>query len=438
LYLHVKKYFYCVSILILSIFILAAFSSCKETSVEGLEKEVVGEYTLRTSASEKLYSFDFKTDKTISIEEMYTDSGKGFTVSGRWKIAESTIEITVNKINDEIPPEETILVIRFEDGFPYGIDIIKGNITENLEITEFSLGSGDSHSLLEELNRRLEAVDYLEYQADEEDMSTYTEYLRKTVARFQESQGIVANGVVDIETWRALKDPEPPIIYQEPAEKPGEADYGDPDVDTKEKTGAGENILYFTFDDGPHPEYSQKIMEEFARYDGSATFFVLGAQMENYPDTLRQMIIEGHYIGNHTNSHTSFEGISREQFMDEIETVENIFIEAAGDLIVPDKVVRYMRPPYGATDANTRAYAAELGYHVVLWDIDTQDWRRPGAEQIAGVILDNAYPGAIILMHDGGGDRNQTIEALEIALPELDKRGYVFRNIYSIDLESGS
>jgi peptidoglycan/xylan/chitin deacetylase (PgdA/CDA1 family) len=146
------------------------------------------------------------------------------------------------------------------------------------------------------------------------------------------------------------------------------------------------------------------------------------------------MIIDKNYIGNHTNSHTSLDGISKEQFINEIEVTEKAVVDAAGDLI-PEEVRLYMRPPYGATDPNTRAYAAELGYYVVIWDIDTEDWRRPGARQIADTILKNAYPGAIILMHDGGGDRTQTVEALKIALPELSNQGYVFKNIFHKDLD---
>jgi peptidoglycan/xylan/chitin deacetylase (PgdA/CDA1 family) len=89
-----------------------------------------------------------------------------------------------------------------------------------------------------------------------------------------------------------------------------------------------------------------------------------------------------------------------------------------------------LRPPYGATDANTRQYAADAGYAVVLWDIDPQDWRRPGAKVIADHVVREAYPGAIVLMHDGGGDRAQSVAALETILRELSQKGYVFRNVY--------
>ena len=85
-----------------------------------------------------------------------------------------------------------------------------------------------------------------------------------------------------------------------------------------------------------------------------------------------------------------------------------------------------LRPPYGALDAATRSLAAELGKEIVLWNVDPQDWRRPGAAQIAQHLLTHVRPGAILLMHDGGGDRSQTVEALGVVLSELTGRGYTF------------
>ncbi len=95
-----------------------------------------------------------------------------------------------------------------------------------------------------------------------------------------------------------------------------------------------------------------------------------------------------------------------------------------------DGDVRYLRPPYGATDSHTRGYAAELGYQITLWDIDPMDWRRPGIEAISSHILRNVFPGAIVLMHDGGGDRSQSAAALEVVLRELSARGFKFYNIF--------
>ena len=84
----------------------------------------------------------------------------------------------------------------------------------------------------------------------------------------------------------------------------------------------------------------------------------------------------------------------------------------------------------GFSRTDSRQYAAERGYAIALWDIDPLDWRRPGAEVIAGHIVGSIYPGAIVLMHDGGGERAQTVEALEMSLRELSAQGYMFRNLH--------
>ena len=99
------------------------------------------------------------------------------------------------------------------------------------------------------------------------------------------------------------------------------------------------------------------------------------------------------------------------------------FHAAVGDRVDP---ISCLRPPYGAYDAQTSALAAELGKTLTLWNVDPQDWRRPGADQIAEHLLTHARPGAILLMHDGGGERSQTVEALDTVLAELSARGYSF------------
>jgi peptidoglycan/xylan/chitin deacetylase (PgdA/CDA1 family) len=114
----------------------------------------------------------------------------------------------------------------------------------------------------------------------------------------------------------------------------------------------------------------------------------------------------------------------------QVEETRQIILDIALDLFILDRDVRYLRPPYGATDANSRQYAAGAGYAIVLWDIDPQDWRRSGAKVIADHVVREAYPEAIVLMHDGGGDRAQSVAALEMILRELSQQGYAFRNVY--------
>jgi peptidoglycan/xylan/chitin deacetylase (PgdA/CDA1 family) len=200
-------------------------------------------------------------------------------------------------------------------------------------------------------------------------------------------------------------------------------------------TPEGNPIVYLTFDDGPNAAgteggYTQEMLALLKQYNAHATFFNVGKSVSAWPDLVRAVAQGGHYVANHTWDHSALAGLTKEEFVAEAERTRQAILQAAGDLFFLDKDVRYLRPPYGSTDANTRQYAAELGYATVLWDVDPQDWRRPGTEEIADHVLSHVFPGAIVLMHDGGGDRSQSVSALEIILRELSAKGYQFHNIF--------
>ncbi|MDD3828450.1 MAG: polysaccharide deacetylase family protein [Anaerolineae bacterium] len=192
-----------------------------------------------------------------------------------------------------------------------------------------------------------------------------------------------------------------------------------------------EEEYYLTLkEDGTVQIEEEKVSTGEVSLVAQATFFVLGQQADNKPDLIRVEALGQHYVGNHTWDHTSPEGLSPEAFMDQVERTKQAILDAAGDLFTLDHDIRFLRPPYGATDANTQQYAADLGYAVVLWDVDPQDWRRPGAKVISDHIVRSVSPGAIVLMHDGGGDRTQSVEALGSVLRELSAQGYAFHNIF--------
>ena len=200
-------------------------------------------------------------------------------------------------------------------------------------------------------------------------------------------------------------------------------------------TTDGKPIVYLSFDDGPNSAgagggYTQQMIDLLKRANARVTFFNVGNSVSAWPQLVRAAASEKHYIANHTWDHISLEGLTKEQFLDEVERTRQAILKAAGDLFSLDKDVHYLRPPYGATDANTRRFAADLGYAVVMWDVDPQDWRRPGTQEIADHVLSHVFPGAIVLMHDGGGDRSQSVAALEIILRELSAQGYQFYNIF--------
>jgi peptidoglycan/xylan/chitin deacetylase (PgdA/CDA1 family) len=123
-------------------------------------------------------------------------------------------------------------------------------------------------------------------------------------------------------------------------------------------------------------------------------------------------------------SHSSLAGLDRDAFFREVSSVQGIVEELAGPA-----ATRCLRPPYGATDSFTRAYAAELGYAIVLWDIDPRDWARPEVEKLTASVLEGTGPGKIILLQDGGGDRSQTVAALQEILAALSAAGYAFKGL---------
>jgi peptidoglycan/xylan/chitin deacetylase (PgdA/CDA1 family) len=193
-----------------------------------------------------------------------------------------------------------------------------------------------------------------------------------------------------------------------------------PVADRPTTTADGRPILYLTFDDGPQPGSTPTMLDLLQRYSARGTFFSIGYAVQSNGDISRRTVADGSSVENHTLNHASLDTLSTEQFFNEVETTQSLIQQATGTLPL------CLRPPYGATDARTRDLAADLGLEVVLWEIDTQDWRRPGVDAIVSHVLRSVYPGAIVLMHDGGGDRSQSVAALEQILAQLSAKGYVF------------
>lgn len=175
-------------------------------------------------------------------------------------------------------------------------------------------------------------------------------------------------------------------------------------------------VLYLTFDDGPS-QYTQGVLDVLARHDAKATFFVLGRQANGRSDLLHAMYAAGHGIASHTYNHPSLPAVSRARFDSEV---------ADTAAVLGDLDHGCLRPPYGAINKTVRAEAADQGYELVMWTIDPRDWSRPGAAAIAQRVIGRAHPGGIVVMHDGGGDRSQTVAALETILTQLEAQGYQF------------
>jgi peptidoglycan-N-acetylglucosamine deacetylase len=236
------------------------------------------------------------------------------------------------------------------------------------------------------------------------------------VRRFQAAHGIRTTGQVGPSTWRGLLGAEAgdgaaggaPAAGQPPAGSPAPAPAG----------SAG--VVYLTFDDGPAPAWTPRVLELLARYRARATFFVLGRSAAAYPELVRQEFAAGHGVGNHTWSHRRLTGLTGEQLAAEVGATSAAIQRATG------APVRCLRPPYAVVDAASADRVRELGLRLVLWDIDTYDWRGPVAGVIAGRVLGRVRSRDVVLMHDGGGDRGQTVAALEQVLATLSAKGFRF------------
>jgi peptidoglycan-N-acetylglucosamine deacetylase len=179
-------------------------------------------------------------------------------------------------------------------------------------------------------------------------------------------------------------------------------------------------VVYLTFDDGPAPAWTPRVLELLARHRALATFFVLGRSAAAHPELVRQEFAAGHGVANHTWNHRRLTGLTGEGLAAEVVATSATIQRITG------APVRCLRPPYAKVDTASASRVRALGLRLVLWDIDTDDWLRPGAGVIAGRVLGRVRSGDVVLLHDGGGNRSQTVAALEQVLPTLSARGFRF------------
>ena len=193
---------------------------------------------------------------------------------------------------------------------------------------------------------------------------------------------------------------------------------GSPMTVRREPAWTGRKEVALTFDDGPWPKSTDQVLALLKAADVKATFFMIGRQVTARPDTARRVLAAGMEIGNHTQNHKLLAHASHAVVTHEIErgrrSIEKVL----------HVQIRWYRPAGGSTNGFVYREAKRLGMRVVLWSIDPKDWARPGSRKIARRILDRVRPGSVILMHDGGGNRSQTVAALKKVLKGLHARGY--------------
>ncbi|WP_027344447.1 bifunctional polysaccharide deacetylase/glycosyltransferase family 2 protein [Hamadaea tsunoensis] len=199
---------------------------------------------------------------------------------------------------------------------------------------------------------------------------------------------------------------------------------------TVSSRGMPARTIALTFDDGPDPRWTPQVLDVLARHHAHATFFVIGSKVDDAPDLTRRIIAEGNEIGSHSFTHAELAALPSWRRRLEMTLTENAIAGATG------RRARLLRPPYSsgpdAVDGDDFAVlrdAGAAGYLTVLTDLDTEDWRRPGADAIVRAGTPGAGRGAVVMLHDGGGDRSQTVAGLDLLLTSLEGKGYRFTTV---------
>ncbi len=177
-------------------------------------------------------------------------------------------------------------------------------------------------------------------------------------------------------------------------------------------------VLAMTFDDGPHPTLTPKLLDILKERNIKCTFFVIGKNAKAYPKIIQRMLAEGHEIANHTWTHCSLTSRSDAQIRSELQQSEDALVAAA------NYRPHLIRPPYGAINTRIKQLMfTEFGYPTIMWSVDPQDWRRPGSSVVTSRLVNGAHPGAIMLSHD---IHAPTIQAMPSMFDQLLAKGYQF------------
>ena len=194
-------------------------------------------------------------------------------------------------------------------------------------------------------------------------------------------------------------------------------------VKQEQKQSKEKGKIALTFDDGPYPNYTRQLLEGLKERNVKATFFILGASAEEYPDVIETMYADGHLIGNHTYHHVELTTVGREEFKEEIVSTNKLLYELNGEY------PQFIRPPFGAWE---KGLETELGMIPVLWTIDPLDWCTENSGAVVERVVTKVKENDIILMHDCY--KSSVTAALEI-VDILQEEGYEFVTVDEILLD---
>lgn len=177
-------------------------------------------------------------------------------------------------------------------------------------------------------------------------------------------------------------------------------------------------VIALTFDDGPHGKLTPQLLDLLQREGIHATFFVLGSCVSANPEIVQRMAAEGHEVANHSWDHPRLPSLSPEKFHHQIQDTTDLIEKLTG------QKVTLIRPTYGLYNDRVKKDLIEnLGLNVILWSVDPNDWKRPGADVVARRLISGAHPGAILLSHD---IHPGTIAAMPQVITKLKEMGYSF------------
>lgn len=181
----------------------------------------------------------------------------------------------------------------------------------------------------------------------------------------------------------------------------------------------GRGVVYLTFDDGPS-EWTPKVQQILDEEGIKATFFTIGQNVADLPTTVQALEQDGMSVQSHSWSHRDLTTLKSGELADDLTHTSNVIRNVAG--VSPTCV----RPPYGAHNTLVDKTITKLGLRAQYWNVDPEDWSKPGTKVIVKRVLSNAKAGSVILLHDGGGNRDQTVKALRSIIKGLREKGYRF------------
>jgi peptidoglycan/xylan/chitin deacetylase (PgdA/CDA1 family) len=188
------------------------------------------------------------------------------------------------------------------------------------------------------------------------------------------------------------------------------------------KLTQGQKAIALTFDDGPWPETTAQVLDVLKANNIKGTFFVVGRNLKNYPELGKRIVAEGHVIANHTWNHW-YHFFNQQAAAFEIESTTNLIYQVTG------AKTTLFRPPGGMMHNGLVAYAKGQKYTVVMWSADSIDYKLPTVPRLVHNVVKDSKPGGIVLMHDGGGNRSRTVQALPQIISTFKKQGYSFVTI---------